>query len=84
MKGTYSMRPTILEGFLLLALISGCPYVSPSFCVVAQVQNTSVTGVVRDQENSAISKAMVSVFDEKQTLVISTSTNEEGLFMIYQ
>jgi len=76
------MRTTILKSCLALALMGCYPSVSVNSSIMAQTQSTSVSGIVRDQANVVVSKATISVFDEKQALIASTTTKEDGSFQI--
>ncbi|MBL8194114.1 MAG: TonB-dependent receptor [Blastocatellia bacterium] len=69
-----------LKSCLLLTTIICCICVSQVFSLV--VQDTNISGVVRNQQNAAVGNATVSVFDDQQNLIIKTVTNEQGYFQV--
>lgn len=74
------MTIRILKNCLLFISIVLCIFVSQVFSKV--LQDTNISGVVRNQQNVAVGNATVSVFDEQQNLIIKTVTNEQGYFQV--
>src|SRR5262245_39371931 len=77
-----NMRKILLLCCLLLAVVVLSSTASSVLAAVIVDNGASVGGVLYNQSGTAVSGAKVSILDNRQILVASAITNEQGAFEI--